>query len=250
MKPFNLIVYSPSGHGKTYLAGSGVGDPRISPMLLLDFEAGVDSIESRVCPISLADLPKVDKPPLDKVTVVRINTWSDFQHVHSFLSGPNNPYRMVVLDSLSEMNYLNMSEALRTAILLDKGHDPDIAEQRDYLRSYSQMRRLVRVYRDLNIHVMFTCAAQTVQDTVTKEYVTKPTMAGKLTDEIPHLVKVVGYLAVVDPLDGTPPYRTLLTQPTGRFTAKDRTEGGKLSPRIDNPTLPKIFDLLTGVVAG
>ena len=68
MTPFNLIVYSPSGHGKTYLAGSGVGDPRISPMLLLDFEAGVDSIESRVCPIA--------NPHISDVNIINMDSYS------------------------------------------------------------------------------------------------------------------------------------------------------------------------------
>ena len=137
-----------------------------------------------------------------------------------------------------------MDEALQLALKEDKRHDPDIPEQRDYLRSAGQMRRLVRFFRDLPIHVFFTASAAWLQDPQTRENKLWPSLTGKLAFEIPGLVEIVGYLAIVENEDKTE--RWLFTQPSGRFEAKDRTEGGKLGEYIIEPTIPKILDLIEG----
>jgi len=242
--PLKMIVYSPPGHGKTTLLGTAAGDPRLSPMLLIEFEGGTRSIRSKVKKISIDQLGK-EKPKVDVIHTVEIRTWGDFDLVYDFLLTADHPYRSIGLDSLSEMNYLNMQTVLLDAGIQDKNRDLDVPEQRDYLRSASQMRRLVRYFRDLPMHVFMTSGAQQGQDPRTKTSMMMMSLTGKLVFEIPGLFDVVGYLAMVDQEDGATE-RWLFTQPTGRFDAKDRTEGGKLGEYIVNPTLPKILDLVEG----
>lgn len=242
--PLKMIVYSPPGHGKTTLLGTAAGDPRLSPMLLIEFEGGTRSIRSKVKKISIDQLGK-EKPKVDVIHTVEIRTWGDFDLVYDFLLTADHPYRSIGLDSLSEMNYLNMQTVLLDAGIQDKNRDPDVPEQRDYLKSASQMRRLVRYFRDLPMHVFMTSGAQQGQDPRTKTSMMMMSLTGKLVFEIPGLFDVVGYLAMVDQEDGATE-RWLFTQPTGRFDAKDRTEGGKLGEYIVNPTLPKILDLVEG----
>jgi hypothetical protein len=238
------LWYSPPGHGKTTLLGTAVGDKRVSPMLLLEFEAGTRSIESKIRKIKLEELG-AKKPTIDKIDVVSIQTWADFDIAYDFLLEGNHDYKSVGLDSLSEINWLNMSEALRIAMTEDRKHDPDIPEQRDYLRSAGQIRKLVRFFRNLPLHVFFTSNAQWLQDPQTRDNKLWPSLTGKLAFEIPGLVEIVGYLAIVDEEDDKTS-RWLFVQPTGRFEAKDRTEGGKLGEYIVEPTIPKIFDLIEG----
>lgn len=246
--PLKIMVYSPPGHGKTTLLGTGAGDKRISPMLILEFEGGTRSIKSKIRKIKLEELGE-KAPTVEKIDVIQIQKWEDFEVVYDFLESVDHGYKSLGLDSLTEMNYLNMSEALALALREDKKHDPDIPEQRDYLRSAGQMRRLVRFFRDLPMNVFFTAGASTQQDPRTREYKAWPALTGKLTFEIPGLVEVVGYLAVVDldesadAEDQESTARWLFVQPTGKFEAKDRTEGGMLGEYIENPTLPQIFDL-------
>lgn len=242
--PLKMIVYSPPGHGKTTLLGTAAGDPRLSPMLLIEFEGGTRSIRSKVKKISIDQLGK-EKPKVDVIHTVEIRTWGDFDLVYDFLLTADHPYRSIGLDSLSEMNYLNMQTVLLDAGVQDKNRDLDVPEQRDYLRSASQMRRLVRYFRDLPMHVFMTSGAQQGQDPRTKTSMMMMSLTGKLVFEIPGLFDVVGYLAMVDQEDGATD-RWLFTQPTGRFDAKDRTEGGKLGEYIVNPTLPRILDLVEG----
>lgn len=240
--PIKFLVYAPPGHGKTTLLGTVVGDERISPMLLLEFEGGTRSIRSKVRKIEIAELGKI-KPSVDVIDVVSIQDWDDFTTVYEFLSERDHDYLSIGLDSLSEMNYLNLTTALDTATKEDRKHDPDILEQRDYLRSSNQMKKLIRYFRDLPMHVFITASAQQSQDPRTKETKLGPSLTGKLAFEIPGLLEIVGYLAIVE-LDSGENQRWLFVQPTGRFEAKDRTEGGKLGEYVAEPTLSKIFDLI------
>lgn len=245
-----LLIYSPPGHGKTSLLGTVVGDKRLSPMLLIDFEAGVQSIRSKCRLLKLEQLGTV-KPDVKMIDVVKVKTWDDFDFVHAFLAKGEHGYMSVALDSVSEMNYMNLQEAIEDGKIKDVRHDPDVAEQRDYLRSATQMRKLIRSFRDLDLHTIFTCGSQEAQDPNTKLMQIRPALTGKLALEVPGLVDVVGYLAVSesDPdKDGNVTVsRILLTQPTGKYMAKDRSEGGKLSPMLVNPSLVNILDIMEGV---
>ena len=240
--PLKLIVYSPPGHGKTTLLGSAAGDLRLCPMLLIEFEAGTMSIRSKITRLALNDLGKI-LPEQGQIHVVGIHRWQDFDQVYDFLLRDDQPYRSIGLDSLSEMNYLNLQTVLGDAVVADKKHDEDVLEQRDYLKSATQMRRLVRYFRDLPIHVFMTSGAQQGQDPRTKTQMMMLALTGKLAFEVPGLFDIVGYLAMVDQEDGTTE-RWLFTQPTGRFDAKDRTEGGLLGEYVADPTLPKILDII------
>jgi len=243
--PINLMVYSPAGHGKTVLLGSGVGDARICPMLFLDFESGKMSIKSKIRVVSLDQLKDGSKPTINKIDVVEIHDWEDYEVVGDYLASVEHPYKTIAIDSLSEVNYMNMEGAIENGKRARPStHDADIAEMQDYLRSYAQMRRLIRFYRDLPLHTIFSASAEIVNDPGAKRERMWPLLNGKLRFEVPGLVDILGYLAVVG--EGDELERWLLTQPTDTHEAKDRTEGGKLGSHIVNPTLPKIFDLIYG----
>lgn len=238
-----MLVYSPPGHGKTTLLGTAVDDDRLSPMLIIDFEAGIDSIVSK-CEVfdSLKDLT-AREPSLDKVDVLRIAHWSDFEGVLDFLEKHPGVYKSIALDSLSEMNYLNLNEIVEQARRTAPRHDIDIAEMQDYLRSSFQMRKLVRRLRNLDMNCFWTAGVQEAPDPLTGQSEFVPALTGKLIREIPGLVLIVGYLSIMED-ENKEPHRALLTQPIGKYIAKDRSEGGKLGQYVLDPTLPAIFDLL------
>jgi phage nucleotide-binding protein len=246
--PVKMLVYAPSGHGKTFLCGTAVGDKRWMPMVIADFEGGTRSIQSKTQitePENFADIV----PTMDKIVVVRIRKWEDFNYLEDVLASEHNPYRTLIIDSLSELNYLNLSENVKLATRNDRGHDPDVPERQDYLRSSVQMRKLIRAFRDLPMHTIFTAQAADKENPQTKRMQFAPSLTGKLVNEVPGLMDIVAYLAVVDDEDehGNPvTIRSLLLQPSGRFMAKARDEDGRLGEAIDRPTLPRIMDLLEG----
>jgi len=246
--PLKMLVYAPSGHGKTYLAGTAVGDARLMPMVIADFEGGTRSIRSKTVIVPLEEFAEY-VPTMDKIVVVRIKHWEDFDTLYEVVHSPENPYRTLVIDSLSELNYLILSEVVAVAVKSDRGHDPDVPERQDYLRSSTQMRKLIRFFRDLDMNTIFTAQANEKENPQTKRMQAVPNLTGKLVYEVPGLVDIVAYLGVMDDADaeGEPiTVRSLLVQPTGRFMAKARDEGGRLGDAVESPTLPKVLDLLDG----
>lgn len=237
------LIFSPPGHGKTTYLGTGIGDDRLMPMLILDFEGGTDSILSKVNEIEIKDLGK-SVPTLTKVDVLRIRDWEEFDQVEEFLRVHEGVYKSVAVDSLTEVNYLSLRRCVDIGKEMSKNnkHDPDIPEQLDYQRNAVRIRELVRMFRDLRMHVIFTAiptedAGQLV-----------PNLTGRLAGEVPALVQQVSYLALLDATETESAKRVLITAPTTRFYAKDRSEDSKLGDQIVNPTLPLILDLLTDVV--
>ena len=251
--PLKFIIYAPPGHGKTVLLGSCTDDERTWPCLFADFEAGLKSIKSKVRRLVLPGknrsnpkgypvLGTVDPIP-GYVDVVQIKVWEDFETLAEYVGNvEDHPYKTVIFDSLSEMNYLNMNQVLDEATKIDLKHDGDILEQRDYLRSSNQMRKMIRFFRDLDMHIVFSAAAQQIDNPQTKCKMWFPKLTGGLALEVPGLIDVMGYLGVLD--DGC---RFLQVSPTPRFMAKDRTEGGLLSPGIMNPTMESILNLADGL---
>jgi hypothetical protein len=243
MQTVSMMIYSPPGHGKTTLLGTAVGDNRLSPMLLIDFEAGVDSIQSKCAVFESLKEMSASESAIDIIDVLKVKVWEDFEGIVGFLQANPGRYKSVALDSLSEMNYLNLSGITEEAAAKTPRHDQDVPEMQDYLRSSFQMRKLVRQFRNLPANSFWTAGVAEIANPLTKLPEVVPSLTGKLTREIPGLVLIVGYLAIMEDEDHKS-HRSLLAQPTGRYTAKDRSEGGKLGEYVMDPTLPGIFDLL------
>lgn len=249
--PLKMLIYSPAGHGKTFFCGTVIdtysreADMRIWPFLLIDFEGGKKSIKSKTRALEVHEVGR-RRPKPGKIDVVRIRKWEDFDYIYAFLESKRNWYRGVGLDSLSEMNYLNLQtvvEGRRPSKIKSATSSP---EQNDYGVSGAQMRKLIRFFRDLPIHTILTAGTMDVTDARTKRPQVRPSLVGKLANEIPGIVDTVGYLAIVE--DGDETYRCLFVQPREGFMAKDRSEGGTLGDYVSDPTLPKVLDILYGEV--
>lgn len=249
--PLKMLIHSPAGSGKTHFLGTAKGDPRLTPMLICDFEGGVRSIRSKVRLISLDDLGTI-KPEEGGIDVVRIRDMDDFNKVYEIISSDDHPYKTLAVDSLSELNYLNLTTATEIAAAADSRHDPDLPEIGDYNRNNVQMKKLIRFFRDLEMHTIFTTISGEQQDARTKLMQYRPALTGKLVNEIPGLLDVVGYLAVIEDTDeegNAVTYRALLMTPSERYMAKARVDEAapvQLPEMYANPTLPGLLDLLDG----
>jgi hypothetical protein len=173
----NLLVYGEPGVGKTRLAGSSSLVPEMCPVLLLDFEGGTLSLAG--------DMRDID--------VVRPTSPEEIGNVYEVLFD-DNPYRTVIVDSLSELQKFLMKSLMRDVVRKDPERDADIAGLREWGKNSEQVRTFVRAFRDLPCNVVFTALAEESKDEHSGITKTRPALPGKLKSEVAGYVDIVLYM--------------------------------------------------------
>lgn len=224
----NTLIYAESGTGKTILAGSASAVPEMAPALLIDIEGGT---------LSLRDF-------YPDVRVVRVKNWTELQKVYDRLYSGREPYKTVIVDSLTEAQKFSMTEIMAKAVREDRDIDPDVPQQRHWGQNISQMRRFTRALRDLPVNVIYTALANIDKEEISGRQITRPSFNGKLAGEIPAFMDTVLFYYIKE--QGEEQHRLLLTKKTGRHLAKDRSN--RLPPIIENPTMELLYGYMSGKI--
>lgn len=230
------LFFGSPGVGKTTLAVSANECEWMSPTLLVNVEGGT------------------------LVTIGRDSaTWdfanfADLESLFNWLAySKENTYKTVIIDTLSELQAKNLEAIVGKAI--ERGNnakriDQDDIWQEDYQKSTQYMRRVVRRFRDLPLHVIFTCHDTVMTDGGNVDRVV-PALTPKLRASVTGMVDVLGYLYVATvEAEGSGEQklvRRLLVQPSGKYTAKDRTPGSKLGVFIEDPTMSVIAEKIRSI---
>lgn len=227
----NILLYGDSGTGKTVLAGSADLVPAMRPVLFIDIEGGTESLRSFY--------PDVE--------TVRVATWRQMQAVFNELHAGNTGYQTVVLDSLTEIQKFNMYQIMSDLIKKkgeDSNVDMDVPSMREWGKNLEQIRRFVRAFRDLPINTIFTALAKSDKDTKTGIITIKPSLSGKMADEVAAFLDIVAYYYVKEVTEGDEQVskRLLLTRKTGQHVAKDRSN--KLPTVVESPTMKTLYELM------
>jgi phage nucleotide-binding protein len=209
VKTVNILIYGKSGVGKTMLMGSADAVPWMRKMLVIDVEGGAMSLSH--------SYPNVD--------IVRVTDWDDVQEIYDFLYAGNHDYATVGIDSLTEMQKLNMSQVLANRIMEREAkgdtQDPDVPDMRAWGKNIEQMRRFVRAFRDLPMNCIFTALVKEDKNSRTAVIEKKPSLSGKLADEVAGFLDIVVYYYMKFFDDEQ--LRLLISQATDEVIAKDRT---------------------------
>lgn len=220
------LIYGPAGHGKTAFLGSANDDPRTSPMLLLDYEGGTETLAGK------------------EIDVVRIRDWQDYNEAYDVLSRGKHPYKSVGIDSISETHTMALFAQLdsRASRKIE-----NLLEQGDYGIALTQMRRFMRTFRDLPLHVFYSALAKEETD-VREGLVKKPAVPGSFAEDILGIPNIVGYLAVryeKDDRSGEEVATRILVLRAPKIRTKVRAPLGVVVPdMIENPTVSKLLDLV------
>lgn len=232
-----MLIYGPPGVGKTSLLATADLHEATSPILIINVEGGMLSI-SEAGALGLESVPDV----------VDLENFDQLDQFFWFLAKGDHPYKSVGIDSLSELQMINLESIVQKLVGKSstsgaKRASLDDIWQDDYGTSTQQLRRLVRRFRDLPMHVFFTCHDATSQDKEKNES-THPMLTPKLRTAVMGYMDVIGYMYVDTEAEAADPestHRRLLCRPFGKWKAKDRSPGQKLGLVMENPSIPAIM---------
>ncbi len=241
-----MLVYGPPGVGKTSFAVTANLHEMTAPALLLNVEGGVLSVTD---PSVLG----LDTPP----DTIDITSYADLEPVFWFLAGGDHQYQTVIIDSLSELQIRNIDHVVQRQLnrMASSGAKRDGIDDvwvEDYGKSTQQLRRWVRNFRDLPMHVIMTCHHAVSVDKL-KEETVHPALTPKLRTSVVGYMDIVAYMYTSSKQndageDTGEITRHMLCRPLGlsKWMAKDRSPGQRLGTVVDNPSVPKVMQLILG----
>lgn len=221
---FNALIYGESGSGKTRLAGSADDVPAMRRVLFIDVEGGT---------LTLRDT-------YPDVETVRVKSWVELQRVYDKLYEGNHDYTTLVIDSLTEVQKMSMDGVMRKLIEEHEERDADVPGIREWNINLEQTRKFVRAFRDLPVNTIFTALVQADKNTRTGAIKRKPSLSGKVKDEVAGFLDIVVYLYTKE-IDQEN-VRMLLCTQTEDTVAKDRSNA--LPMTIQNPTMGLVWEHL------
>lgn len=217
------LIYGQPGAGKTYL-GCTMPEPII---LLTEGDVARPTILR-----AQKDLGK-------KVPIWPIASVKDLEQAYLYLRNGDHSFKSVVLDSITDMNRIVMEEAVGSAKARKAEHDPDLLDIKDWNRVDQRMRKILRSFRDLDMHVLMLALAGEVM-----EGITGPALYPKgLRTEAAALFNCVGYLGRTKHPETEQEVRVLIF---GDAQRQGKNPGGMVDPYVLDPRMDVIIQKIQG----
>ena len=226
-----MLVYGDNGAGKTVFGASAMDCDVCKEVLFVNIEGGMLSISKR--------------KTLEHWDIIE---FSEIKEVLRYLQEEEHPYKCVVLDSVTELMLRSLDAIVRDAMAAPPRGKPRTDEDEiridDYGKNTQAIRKVLRDFRDLPMHVIMTALAIESKD---EEGVitVAPQLTEKLRNSVMGYVDIVAYMHVkkIAKEGKEELIRSFLFQPYGKYRAKDRTPDGKMGDFLVGPTVQKIMDL-------
>ena len=205
----DVLIYGHAGVGKTTLAQTASRVEHMLPILFIDTDGGTLSIEDQ------------------DMHIIQPTTWAHFTKIYRSLR-QTNPYKTVIIDSVSIMAEICMNDLIRGV--------REIPAQQDWGRVTTKMINIIENFQKLPMNFIGTALANVTSTSTGIEKVT-PGFSNKLSYRLPAIPDFCIYLDVKNNK------RIAYCQKTASIVAKGR--GKRLPAKIKDPTMGEIFDIAT-----
>lgn len=226
-----VLYYGRQGTGKTTAAALATKS-KSAKVLVIDAEGGLDTRALASRGVDTSNVV-VWPPTGQRVTSEGLN------ELHQALADEleENPdaWSAVVFDSMTEIHQLLRENATEARISKSRVVlDPDVIDWDDYNKMTSQLRKLIRRFRDLPCDIIFTALEKVGDDEI------RPAITPALGTDLMGYVDLVVRTAMVQ---GQQVGRF---QPTEHINAKDRTNS--FPPLMADPSFDRIRAVADGTL--
>lgn len=240
----DMLVYGPPKLGKTTFALTAQDVPEMGEYIHVAIERGEETIRD-----TYPDTPVLFTNQDDNghLLLTGEQKWNRFTDIYDELRKPGHGFGTVCIDTMDELQAINMAYIMENTDAVEKGkQDPDVPSQREYGRSRTQMKRVIRMFQDLPMNVIWICHSKSDQNERTKRWEKKPALVGQLQDEVGGMVNNLLYLTIYPPSKADEaPERVLITASDGEISAGTRSRVVNDMGEISDPTMAKLWYPLT-----
>lgn len=192
------LIYGQSGSGKTHLAATYCFKYPDEPVLLIDADQGSATLLAK------------EFEKLDNLFVVGIDAFKDLDQIYKLcqtntiekwvealpdLEGKlTKPFRCIIWDTWSEMQWVMMSELRKKYKLSGVGLNYRDNIQIQHWGQMTDLNKLaVSAFKELDIECLFLMQSEVSTDQITGQTIKGPAIHGKLVTELPAMFNTVIY---------------------------------------------------------
>ncbi|QOC55731.1 RecA-like DNA recombinase [Gordonia phage Archimedes] len=225
------VFYGREGTGKSTAAATASQNGRV---LIVNSEGGLKKAALRQHGVNTDNVAVWPNPETDEQITAR-SLEELHERILSALTDDPDAFYAVVIDSLTEVHHLLREQATDQRVAKSRVEvDPDFIDRDDYGKMTSQLRKLIRRFRDLPCHVVFIALEKDDEDA--KEY--RPALTPALCTD------VLGYADVVARYASPDTTFRARFKGTDRIRAKDRFD--MLPATLPEPSFVRIEQYVSG----
>ena len=232
---FNCLLYGEAGVGKTPLCGTLEAYEKTSPCLFLDVDQGTMSLNGTGPRPTVYSVTSFDS--MSRIYgLLKNGNWDELAKLVGSVS---KQYRSVVIDSGTEL-----ASILLRSIVAEDDKNEGVPDQASYLKTQLRFITMYKAFRDLPLSVVTTAGVRDQKDDIAGIVRFWADFSPGLLKELYRFSDLILFMNVVQ--EDKKWVRYIQTQPTQRFTARDRSD--KLASVIK---AEKIYfaDVLKGVLS-